>query len=160
MWVDESYILVWVGHTKWQIFSIKHQMTGYFMILIRRTISYTCKWYTITEHILVNIGIMSRNMEYLQNILSLWGFFKDFRKYWQFFKANGLFPSEVLAFPFHLVTFERRKNIGKCRKTVLKDGKQTQICALPASFRPNTGSQLGPLLAGIGGGLPPFHQIR
>ena len=74
MLVDEAYILVWVGRTKGQIFTTYHDMRAYFMILIRWTISYICKWCKSTGHIFVNIGVISRNMENLQKILSLWCF--------------------------------------------------------------------------------------
>ena len=134
MWVDESYILVWVGHTKWQIFSIKHQMTGYFMILIRRTISYTCKWYTITEHILVNIGIMSRNMEYLQNILSLWGFLKILENIDNFLRQMDSSHQKYSLFPFIWSLLSGGKILGSVGKLCLKTASKHKFVLFPPLF--------------------------
>ena len=114
----------------------------------------------------VNCGYIYKYWRYEQKYrkfaVKFWVFatFIDFIKYWTLFSASGLFPKEALTFLSHLVNFEKMKDFGKYRKTVLKEGKQTQICPLPASSRPNTGSQLGPPLGGIGGKCPPFHQIR
>ena len=64
--VDATNILVWVGRTKWQIFTTNHEMTVYLINAIICTILYACKWYQSTGNSFVNIGNMSTNMEKLQ----------------------------------------------------------------------------------------------
>ena len=132
--VDAANILVWVGRTNWQFFTTNHEMTVYFMILIRWTISYACKWYTTTEHIFVNIGVMGRNMEYLQKIPSLWGFLNILESTENFLAQVDFSHQKYLPFPPIKLPLKIGRILGSVGKLCLKMASKHKFVLFPPLF--------------------------
>ena len=133
-WVDATNIHVWVGRTKCQIFTTYHEMTVYFMILTIWTILYSWNWYQSTRNIFVNIGIMSRNMEYLQNILSLWGFLKILENIDNFLRQMDSSHQKYSLFPFIWSLLSGGKILGSVGKLCLKMASKHKFVLFPPLF--------------------------
>ena len=109
---------------------------------------------------MVNIRIMSKSMHKIVEasgfltVLQILEGIKNSLMQVEFSQwKNQLFPSVWLPLKIGEI-------FGSVRKLCLKMASKHKFALFPPLFRPPTGSQLGPPLAGITCGGPPSHQIR
>ena len=134
MWVEAAYILVWVGHTKWQIFTTYDEMTVYFMILIRCTILYTSKWYKSTGNIFVNIGGMRRNMEKLEKNSESWRLLYILESTENFSAQADFSHQKYLPFPPIKLPLKIGRILGSVGKLCLKMASKHKFVLFPPLF--------------------------